>query len=103
MAFGWIGATTAFASQVKKPNRLCSPSAGLALVPRVPVQVQQIPAKAASGRLSSSANQVGVLRGLVSAYSQKDVNGTMHRDDGPSQRRQCGLFVFRMLVTCAPP
>jgi hypothetical protein len=35
------------------------------LVPRVPAQVQQIPAKAASGRLSSSANQVGVLRGFV--------------------------------------
>jgi len=39
MAFGWIGDTTAFASVVRKPNRWCSPSTGLALVPRVPCQV----------------------------------------------------------------
>jgi hypothetical protein len=43
------------------------------------------------------------LRGFVSAYSQKDVNGTITRHAGPSQRRQCGLLVLRMLVTCAPP
>ena len=37
------------------------------------------PAKANSGLSSARANQVGVLRGFVSAYSQKDVAGTMQR------------------------
>ena len=31
------------------------------------------------GRSASSANHLGVLRGLVSAYSQNDVAGTMQR------------------------
>jgi hypothetical protein len=48
---------------------------GFALVPRVPCHGVQTPAKAASGRLSSSANQVGVLRGFVSAYSQNEPAG----------------------------
>jgi hypothetical protein len=54
-------------------------------------------------RPSSSANQVGVFRGLVSAYSQNDVKGTTQRFSGLSQGRQCGLFTFRMLVIGAPP
>jgi hypothetical protein len=58
----------------------------------------QMPAKATSGRLSSIANQFGVFRGLVSAYSQKDVNGTRQRLSGASHRRQCGDPVLRMLV-----
>src|SRR3984893_5253847 len=66
-------------------------------------QQNQIPAKTASGRSSSSANQVGVLRGLVSAYSQKDVKGTTQRCSGLSQARQCGLLTLRMLVIGAPP
>ena len=47
-------------------------------------------AKANSGRSSLSANQIGVLRGFVSAYSQNDVAGTTQRLPLPSQRRQCG-------------
>jgi hypothetical protein len=35
----------------------------------------QTAAKSASARSSSNANQVGVLRCLVSAYSQKELNG----------------------------
>ena len=62
-----------------------------------------MPAKAKSGRLSSSANHVGVFRGFVSAHSQKELTGTKHRLSGTSQLRQCGLFVLRMLVTVAPP
>jgi hypothetical protein len=103
MALGWIGATTALASVVRNPNSWCSPSTGLALVPRVPCHVVQIPAKASSGRLSSRANHVGVLRGLVSAYSQKLVKGTRQRFFGPSHARQCGLLVLRMLVTACVP
>jgi hypothetical protein len=68
----------------------------------VPCRVQ-IPAKAQSGRLSSSANHVAVFLGFVSAYSQNDVEGTRHRLSGFSQRRQCGLVVFLMLVIGAQP
>src|SRR5579862_2888369 len=62
-----------------------------------------MPAKTASGRSSPSANQVGVLRGLVSAYSQKDVKGTKQRLAGFNQARQCELLTLRMLVIGAPP
>ena len=55
------------------------------------------------GPVASSANHFGVLRGFVSAYSQNDVAGTMHRLAGPSHRRQCGLPTLRMLVIGAPP
>jgi hypothetical protein len=34
---------------------------------------------------------MGVLRGLVSSYSQNDVAGTMQRYFSPSHPRQCGL------------
>jgi hypothetical protein len=71
--------------------------------PRVPCQDVQIPAKPNRGRSSDSANQVGVLRGFVSAYSQNEVAGTMQRLLLPSQPRQCGLFTFRMFVTAWPP
>ena len=54
-----------------------------AFVPRVSVQVVQMPAKANSDLSSSSANQVdvslglvGVLRGTVGAYSQNKVTGS---------------------------
>src|SRR3954466_3932887 len=57
-----------------------------------------MPAKAKSGRASSIANHLGVFFGLVSAYSQKDVNGTRHRLSGASHRRQCGDLVLRILV-----
>ena len=66
-------------------------------------QGAQRPAKAKSGRSSLSANQIGVLRGLVSKYSQNDVAGTMQRFLLPSHPRQCGLATLRMLVTGWPP
>src|SRR5271170_5324551 len=99
IAFGWMGATTALASVVRKPNSSCSPSTGALLGPRTPRQGVHRPAKANSGRSSLSANHIGVLRGLVSAYSQNDVAGTTQRRFLPSHPRQCGLFKLRMFVT----
>src|SRR5271166_5614541 len=46
---------------------------------------------------------VGVLRGVVGAYSQNDVAGTRHRFLAESHPRQCGLETLRMLVTGWPP
>jgi len=103
IAFGWIGATIAFASVVRKPNNSWSPSMGALSGPRTPFQGVHNPAKANSGRSSESANQIGVFFGWVSAYSQNAVAGTMQRLIGPSQRRQCGLIRLRMLVTGCPP
>jgi hypothetical protein len=95
MAFGCIASTSTFASLVRKLKTRYSPSTGAALAPRV----RQMPAKAASGRSSARANQVGVFRGLVSSYSQKDVNGVRQRNAGFSHPRQYGLLVLRTLVT----
>jgi hypothetical protein len=89
MALGWIGATIAFGSLVKKANRslVVSPSFTL----RTDVHRVQIPAKKASGRLSSSANQTGGLEPSGwSSFSAKDVNGTTHRLSMPSHRRLWG-------------
>jgi signal transduction histidine kinase len=83
--------------------RLWSPSTGALFGPRTPRHLLQRPAKANSGRSSLSANQVGVLRGFVSAYSQNDVAGTRQRFLAESQPRQCGLETLRMLVTGWPP
>src|SRR5664279_3709927 len=98
MAFGWIGATTAFGSVVKNANTSVVTSPSLAF--RTDVQLVHIPANTASGRLSSSANQTGVFlpSGPVS-YSENDVTGTTQRFADPSQRRQCGEAVLRTLVT----
>ena len=54
IAFGWIAATSLFGSVVRKPERsfVASPSFTF----RTDVQLVQIPAKKASGRLSSKAN-----------------------------------------------
>jgi hypothetical protein len=71
----------------------------LALLPRTPVQVVQIPANANRGRASESVNQTGVFLDLVSSHSQNEVTGTRQRCAGPSQRRQWGLRVLRILVT----
>jgi len=76
---------------------------GFAFLPPVPRHAVHTPANTAKGRLWSKANHVGVFRGFVSAYSQNDVHGTTHRYCGASQRRQCGLLTFRMLVIGAPP
>ena len=87
-----MGATTALASVVRKPNSSCLPSMGALLGPRTPRREARRLAKAKRGLSSARANQVGVLRGLVSAYSQNDVAGTMQRFRLPSHPRQCGLF-----------
>src|SRR5215212_10121079 len=71
---------------------------GLALVPRTPFHSVQIPANATKGLVSSRANHFGVFFGLVSAYSQNDVNGTRQRLSGASHLRQCGDLVLRMFV-----
>ena len=66
-----------------------------------------MPAKANSGRLSSSANQTMSflpVSGFGSgSYSAKLFAGTRHRFSGFSQPRQCGEVVLRMLVTGKPP
>jgi hypothetical protein len=103
MALGWIGATTPFASVVRKPNNSCCPSTGAPFDPRTPRQGVHRPAKANKGRSSPRANHFGVLRGFVSAYSQNEVAGTMQRFCVPSQPRQCGLPTLRILVIGAPP
>ena len=103
MALGWMGATTALASVVRNPNSSCSPSTRALFGPRTPRQGVHNPAKANSGRSALRANQVGVLRGVVGAYSQNDVAGTRQRFLAESQPRQCGLETLRMLVTGWPP
>ncbi|TCR07360.1 hypothetical protein EDF70_1011334 [Neorhizobium sp. JUb45] len=45
IAFGWIGFTTEFGSQVRKPNSSWVPSRGVFIEPRVPSQSVQMPAK----------------------------------------------------------
>ena len=61
---------------------------GALLGPLAPRQGVHRPAKANSGLSSARANQMGVFRGLVSSYSQKDVAGTMQRYFCPSHPRQ---------------
>src|ERR1700693_6005000 len=58
-----------------------------------------MPAKQASGRVSSSANQISPPSPLLN--SLKELNGTTQRFSTPSQRVQCLLFTLRMLVV--PP
>jgi hypothetical protein len=50
-----------------------------ALGPLRPRQGVHKTAKPKSGLSSANANQIGVLRGFVSSYSQNDVAGTMQR------------------------
>jgi hypothetical protein len=56
-----------------------------------------------SGLSSDRANHVGVWRGFVSAYSQKELAGAAHREPLPNHRRRCGLETLRMFVTDDPP
>src|ERR1700746_959131 len=80
---------------------------GLDLVPRSPLKMVHIPAKANSGRSSFSANRTTsffLVSGFGSgAYSAKLLAGTKHLLSGLSQPRQCGEDVLRMLVTGGPP
>jgi hypothetical protein len=86
---------------------LCGPAIGFDLVPRSPRYSVQIPAKANSGRASSSANHTTSFLPVAGfgsgAYSEKLLAGTKHRFSGLSQPRQCGDDVFLMLVTGKPP
>lgn len=66
---------------------------------RTPIQGRQRPAKAARGLSVDKANQIGVLRGLVSLYSLKLVTGTKYLYCGLSQARQKGEATLRTLVT----
>src|SRR4030095_11343255 len=76
---------------------------GFFVVPRAPVQLHQIPAKANSGRSSPRANQPHSflpVAGLGSSVgSQKAVAGTRQRFSGFSQARQCDDTVLLMFVT----
>src|ERR1017187_4511050 len=80
---------------------------GFDLVPRSPLNSVQMPANAASGRSSFSANHTTsffLVSGFGSgAYSAKLLNGTRQRLSGFSQPRQCGDEVFLMFVTENPP
>src|SRR5271165_4145858 len=93
-----MGAIIAFGSVVRKAKRSFVVLPSLTL--RTDLQRVHMPAKKASGRLSSSANQTGGREpsGRIS-FSAKLVNGTTHRLSTPSHRRQCGEETFRMLVT----
>src|SRR6266403_6063922 len=94
MAFGWIGSTTAFGDVVRKPYTRCGPGTGLDFVPRSPLNVVQMPAKANSDLSSLSANHTTsffLVSGFGSgAYSAKLFAGRRHRFSGLSQPRQCG-------------
>src|SRR5258705_5925946 len=66
---------------------------------RTDVQLVQMPAKQARGRVSSRANQMSPPSALLN--SLKELSGTTQRFSAPSQRVQCLLFTLRMLVV--PP
>src|SRR5580692_11556443 len=83
-------------------NSWWSPTTGLALVPRRPVQGRHTPAKANGVRSWPRANHVQTA-GLVNVGSQKAVAGTRQRYSGFSQPRQCGDVGFRILVIGNPP
>jgi len=90
IALGWIGATTAFGSVVRKAKMSAVTSPSLAR--RTPVQGVHIPANTNSGSLSYIANQCSgfllVTGSGMGPYSEKEVAGTRQRLSGPSQRLQ---------------
>src|SRR3979411_3152470 len=89
--------TSAFGSVVRnaKMSLVVSPS----LTFRTDVQLVQMAAKQARGRLSSSANQMSPPSALLNSLNE--LNGTTQRCSGPNHRVQCLLFTLRMLVV--PP
>src|ERR1700709_1783525 len=89
--------TSTFGSLVRNAYRALVVSPSLTF--RTEVQLVQMPAKQASGRLSSSANQMSPPSALLN--SLKELNGTTQRFSGPSHRVQCFDFTLRMLVV--PP
>src|SRR5580704_731388 len=66
---------------------------------RTDVQLVQMPAKQARGRVSSRANQMSPPSALLNSLNE--LNGTTQRFSTPSHLIQCLLFTLRMLV--APP
>src|SRR5271170_764499 len=88
----------ALGSVVRKPKR--SFVVWRSLTFRTDVQRVQMPAKKASGRLSSNANHTGGRESFgKTSFSTKLVNGMMQRLSTPSHRRQWGDLTLRMLVT----
>src|SRR3981189_1638934 len=89
--------TSTFGSVVRNAYRslVVSPS----LTFRTEVQLVQMPAKQASGRLSSSANQMSPPSALLNSLNE--LNWTTQRCPGPSHLVQCLDFTLRMLVV--PP
>src|SRR6202044_2233162 len=87
IAFGWMVPTSAFGSVVRNAKMpLVGPPS---LTFRTDVQLVQMPAKQARGRLSSSANQTSPPSVLLNSLNE--LNGTTQRCSGPSQRVQCLL------------
>jgi hypothetical protein len=79
IAFGWIGATTAFGSVVRKPKTSCCPSTGALFGPRTPRQGVHRPANANNGRSWLSANHFGVFAASYPSISKTRSAGTMQR------------------------
>ena len=67
---------------------------------RTDVQFAQMPAKQASGRDLSSANQMSPPSALLNSLNE--LNGTTQRFSAPSHRVQCLLFTLWMLVVRRP-
>ena len=86
---------------------MCGPGIGFDLVPRSPLKVVQMPAKAIQRSVVVQREPDHVLfLGLgvrLGEYSAKLLNGTRQRFSGFSQPRQCGDDVLRMFVTGGPP
>jgi hypothetical protein len=95
--FGWIAWTSVFASVLRKAKR--SFVVSLSLTFRTEVQFTHEPAKQASGRVLSRANQMSPPAALLNSLN--DVKGTTHRCSVPYHRAQCLLAMLRMLVV--PP
>src|SRR4030088_1962666 len=89
--------TSTFGSVVRNAYRslVVSPS----LTFRTEVQLVQMPAKQASGRVSSKANQMSPPSALLNSLNE--LNGTTQRFSTASHLVQCLLFTLRMLVV--PP
>jgi hypothetical protein len=89
MAFGWIGATTAFGSVVRNANRSFVVFRSFTF--RTEVQHVQMPAKNASGRLSSRANQPGGREPSAATVFRK----ARERYDAPARNAEPGPPVWR--------
>src|ERR1700692_4853163 len=85
--------TSAFGSVVKNAYRSLVDSPSFTF--RTDVQLVQIPAKQASGRVSSSANQMSPPSALLNSLNE--LKGTTHRFSTLSHLVQCLLFTLRML------